>query len=137
MQRSLLYVYLLEAQIIFRLIEVVQRRSSPLLVLLRVFLLETIDVLCQLFKHFLFELTLGLARPQLVLDSIRLWLQLARGKSSVEFPSFGGFWRGQGGINVSVCFGRIRKHSLLRFRDSPRHPLDLTAGAVVNAMWES
>jgi hypothetical protein len=61
MQSAFFSFYLLEAQAISLLAEVVQRRPGPLLVVLGILLSEAIDVFTQLLE-LLFELALWLAR---------------------------------------------------------------------------
>lgn len=62
MQRSLFRLNLLEAKTICVLIKVVQRGPVPLLVFLRILLLQSVDILCQFLKYLLFKLALWLAR---------------------------------------------------------------------------
>ena len=53
---------LLEAQTVFRLVEVIYAGPLPLLVAFRIVLLEAVDVLRQFLKHLFLKLTLWLAR---------------------------------------------------------------------------
>ena len=62
MERPFFGLYLLKAQAIFPLIKILQPRPVPLLIFLRVLLLQATDILRQLFQDFLFELTLRLGR---------------------------------------------------------------------------
>lgn len=70
MQSPFFNVDRLEANLVRPLIEAVQARSRPLLVLLRIFLLETAHVLRELLQDFFFELTLGLTRPEMPVNAI-------------------------------------------------------------------
>lgn len=60
-QRSLLGINLLKAQVVAVLVKIFQTRSIPLLVLFRIFVFQTTDILSQLLQHLLFKLTLWLA----------------------------------------------------------------------------
>ena len=60
MQLTLFNLNLLEAQALGLWIKVFQRRTLPLLIFLRVLMLQAIDVLCELLEYFFFELALRL-----------------------------------------------------------------------------
>ena len=60
MERPFLRLNLLEAKTVCVLIEIVQRGPIPLLVFLRILLLQSTDILCQFLQDLLFELTLWL-----------------------------------------------------------------------------
>lgn len=79
-QGPLLYLDLLKAETILAFVEVVQAWSSPLLILLGVLLLQTIDVLGQFLEDLFLELTLRLARTQLPVDPGRRALPSCGGR---------------------------------------------------------
>ena len=68
-QRTLLSLNLLEAKIIPRRVKVIQGRSRPFLIRLRVLLLQTADILGQLLQDLLLELALRLTRAQLAIGT--------------------------------------------------------------------
>lgn len=62
MKRTLFRLDLLKAETVSLLIEIIQARPIPLLVLLGILLLETANVLSQFLQVLFFKLALGLAR---------------------------------------------------------------------------
>ena len=107
MQRTLLDLNLLESQGVCVRVEIVQAGSIPLLVSLRVVLLQACYVLGHLLEHLGLEVALGLRRAQLELRSIGACLRRVErdiGTVAVEFPLLCG-WRGFDGIvNIgSIC----------------------------------
>lgn len=86
MKRAFFDLNLLETELVFLGIEVIKARSIPLLVFLRIILLQANDVLGHLLKDLSLEGTLGLAGGQLGLDAIVIGL--GRVKTTVDAIEF-------------------------------------------------
>lgn len=121
MKRTLLNFNLLKTKLICLRIEVIEARSTPLLIFLRVVLLEANDVLCHLLEHLSLEGALGLAGAQLRFECITV--DLGRVEATIEavvieFSLLGGGWGFEGIMSV----GCVREDSFLRLiQNAPRH----------------
>ena len=111
MQGTLLDLNLLEAKVVFVLVEVVQSGPFPLLILLGILLLQATNVLSQFFQHFFFELAFRLAGAKLATRPILTQLELGGRRAIVKFSSFGRFGGRYGVVQISVGLCRVSKYS--------------------------
>jgi hypothetical protein len=121
MKGTLLDFNLLKTELIFLRIEIIEARSTPLLVFLGVILLKANDVLGHLLEHLSLEGALGLAGAQLRLESILVCLRRVETTVEaivIEFSLLGGGW----GFESIMSVGGVREDSFLGLiQNAPRH----------------